>query len=736
MDEAEIQKLIEKQGKEQRATIEKLMKDLKKQGLSESEIKRVNQSLKEFGKQLALKPKELAKFETAVDEATDAQIKLAKASKSVNENLYKVYRSLGNSETQAQKFADRTEGAGKVVGKLGDAAYKGSGKIEDYTKAFTGHMGAYGELIGRVGGGLQDSVDSFRTLANVGASFGQSLVTLRETAASAGLPLEDFTKFISKNSENLAALYGSTSQGATQFSKLSESFRRANIQFLAPLGLTIEEVNEVLLTNLTLQRRSGNLIEGSAEQQGESAMRLVYELDKLSKLTGQQRNELAKTVESQLKNERFLAFLGTQTEESGQRLSAFAASVGKLSPGLAEGFQDLIANAGVPVTAASRALIQNIPDATAIVQQLTAGTISSTEAMVQLRDAAQRSNQSLRGVAQTGTVEFARLFGEVNKLATAKFDEVAVTEEQRAKQEKLTKAATEFEDATKRLSSAFQGVETGFFKSLGAALGDAGGGINDGLKGLARGIDKLDPAVKAMLYVGKTLGGYFLDKAGQIATTAAGVALGNRMSGAGGVGGALKDLLGGTKSGTRTGFGMAARGGGLLAGGAGIIGGGMMASQAETTGGKLMGVGMGALSGAAAGAMFGPYGALIGALVGGAASGIGAAMGAPQQRATGTLGEIGLPFEPKTTNLQVHAGERVLNPTEAKDYAGGNEALMSQYSQLNSQMTQYNTTAKEMLQLQKDNNRAVSTLVAVNMATEKNTKRTSKMVDKVGPSLV
>jgi septal ring factor EnvC (AmiA/AmiB activator) len=80
------------------------MKDLKKQGLSETEIKRVNQSLKEFGKQLALKPKELAKFESAVDEATDAQLKLAKASKSVNENLYKVYRSLGNSETQAQKL--------------------------------------------------------------------------------------------------------------------------------------------------------------------------------------------------------------------------------------------------------------------------------------------------------------------------------------------------------------------------------------------------------------------------------------------------------------------------------------------------------------------------------------------------------------------------------------------------------------------------------------------------------
>lgn len=725
MDEQELQKLIEKQGKEQRATIEKLMKDLKQQGLSESEIKRVNRSLKEFGKQLALKPKELENFEAAIDKATDQQIKLAKASQSVNENLYKVYKSLGATDIGAQRLADRTVATGQVLGKLGDAAFAGSGKITDYTKAFTGHMGAYGDLITRVGGGLQDSVESFRTLANVGASFGQNLVTLRETAAAAGLPLEDFTKFIAANSENLAALAGSTTQGAKQFSRLSEGFRRANIQSLAPLGLTIEEVNDVLLSNLTLQRRTGNLLDMSTEAQSKSTMELVLELDKLAKLTGQQRNALAKEIESQLKNERFLAFLGTQTGETGQRLSAFAASVGKLAPGLAEGFQDLIANAGVPVTAASRSLIQNIPEATTIIQQLTDGTLSSSEAMVQLREAAQRSNESLRGVAQTGTVEFARLFGEVNKLATAKLNEAEVTEEQRAKQDKLTKAATEFEDATKRLSGAFQSIETGFFGSLGAALGDAGGGINDGLKGLANGIDKLDPGIKAMLYVGKSVSGYFLDKAGQIATTAAGVALGNRMS-QGGIMGTLKDITGGKTS----------KGLGLLAGGTGIAAGAVMANQAETTGGKLMGIGTGFLSGAAAGAMFGPKGALIGGLIGAATAGIGAMTGAPEKRATGTMGEIGLPFEPRNTMARLEAGERVLNPTEAKEYAGGNEELLSQYSQLNSQMTQYNMTAKEMLQLQKENNRAVSTLVAVNMATEKNTKKTSKMVDKVGPSLV
>ena len=253
------------------------------------------------------------------------------------------------------------------------------------------------------------------------------------------------------------------------------------------------------------------------------------------------------------------------------------------------------------------------------------------------------------------------------------------------------------------------------------------------MTGLAGFIKDLNPVVKAILFTTKTVGSYFLDKAGQVLTTGLGTALGIRMSG-GGLGGGL-----GGMGGKLGGAARVAGGVGLGITGVGI--GSAMAGSAESNSGKLLGVGTSAASGALAGATIGSIipglgtalGGVIGAILG-ASAGMGSLQ--PEKRAAGTLGEIGLPFEPKTTNLQVHAGERVLNPTEAKDYAGGNEALMSQYSQLNSQMTQYNTTAKEMLQLQKDNNRAVSTLVAVNMATEKNTKRTSKMVDKVGPSLV
>ena len=62
-------------------------------------------------------------------------------------------------------------------------------------------------------------------------------------------------------------------------------------------------------------------------------------------------------------NEKFLAFLGGQTDATSQRLQSFVGAIGAISPDLTEGFQDLIANAGVPVTEAALALIQNMPEA-------------------------------------------------------------------------------------------------------------------------------------------------------------------------------------------------------------------------------------------------------------------------------------------------------------------------------------------------------------------------------------
>lgn len=742
MDEQELAKILAKAGEDQKKEITRLITELRKAPvLSPSQIKRVSDSLTSLTRNIKLGETENKALQKIISEVIEIKEKEIKATKTLNDKFYTLFRAFGKNEIAAQSSADAFTGAAETTVALGKAAYKGAGDISDFTAVFKDRLGLIGVGLQNFGNFADTSLDAFRTLSNVGANFGQNLFALRETAASAALPLQDFVKLISANSESLALLYGNTTQGAKRFSQLSEQFRRTSIERLAPLGFTVDQLNEVLLTTLTLQRRTGNFVEGSTQDQIASAERLGVELDKLSKLTGQQRTQLAKQIESQLANERFTAFLTTKTGEAGQRLSAFAASINGLAPGLTEGFQDLIANSGVPVTESAKMLVQNIPEASGIIQQLTAGTIDSVQALKLLRDAAQRSNKSLAGVAVTGQVGFARLFSEVGKLANAKLNETELTDEQREAQKKATESLALFEDSTKRLSASFQSIETGFYTVLGGFIGTTGNQLNNGIKDIADGIDKLDNGTKALLFMSKTLGGFFLNTGSQIAIHAAGTAAGIRLAG-GGMGGAggVGSLLGGN-----VGKGLAT--GGAVLGATGLIGGTSMAYQADTTGGKAAGIGTAALSGAALGASIGSVipgvgtliGGGVGLVAGGIAGGIGAATGANikpvEKRATGTYGELGLPFEPKTSMLHVEAGERVLNQQETKEYNKEGQSA-AQYAQLTSQMTQYNMTAKEALELQKANYKALNTLISINASTEKNTKKTSKVVDKVGPSIV
>jgi len=537
-------------------------------------------------------------------------------------------------------------------------------------------------------------------------------------------------------------LYGNTTQGAKRFSQLSEQFRRTSIERLAPLGFTVDQLNEVLLTTVNLQRRTGSFQEDAVADQIQSAEAFAVELDKLAKLTGQQRSQMLKQMESQMSNDRFMAFLSQQTnEKTKQSLQGFVASINGLAPGLEEGFADLIANAGTPVTEASRMLVQNIPEASGIIQQLSAGTIDSTQALQMLRDAAQRSNKALAGVAVTGQVGFARLFSEVTKLAQAKLNEKELTDEQREAQKKATESLALFEDSSKRLSASFQSIETGFYTVLGGFIGTTGNQLNNSAKNIADGINGLSDGAKALLFMSKTIGGFFLDKGAQIAIHAAGTAAGIRLAG-GGMGGAggVGDLLGGkVGTGLKIGAGIGSA--------AGVAGGTAMAYQSDTASGKIAGAltsaGSGAILGATVGSVIPVIGTGIGAAIGGGiglVSGIAGGMAGAdikpvEKRATGTYGELGLPFEPKTSMLHVEAGERVLNRQETQEYNKEGQSA-AQYAQLTSQMTQYNMTAKEALELQKANYKALNTLVSINAATEKNTKRTSKVVDKVGPSIV
>ena len=163
------------------------------------------------------------------------------------------------------------------------------------------------------------------------------------------------------------------------------------------------------MLNLDNQRRAGVLDQLTNTQRINSSIAFAEQLDRLAKLTGQQRDELRAAIESQKANERFQAALQGQTEETRRRLQGFAATVEGISPQLAEGFQDLIANAGVPVTESALALVQNIPGARDVVNDLISGVVSSEQALINIRDLSAGSIDRFRQATVTGQVEFLQL---------------------------------------------------------------------------------------------------------------------------------------------------------------------------------------------------------------------------------------------------------------------------------------------------------------------------------------
>jgi len=525
-------------------------------------------------------------------------LKQDKAQVKTIEDVIESQRDLIKSQ---DAVAEGIKKVGSSFAGLGKAAFEGSGSISAFTDNVFG--------LQTLGNRLDVNIETFRQLSQTGANFGKSIVDLRVAAGEAALPLDDFAKLVASNSNNLAALFGSTTKGAREIATLGRQTRKLGIDRLAPLGFTVDEINETLLLNLDSQRRTGVLDQLTNAQRRDSAIDFAEELDRLAKLTGAQRDELRSQIEQQQSNERFQVALQGQTEETRRRLQGFAGTIGNIAPGLNEGFQDLIANAGVSVTESALALIQNIPEASGVIRSLINGTISAEQALGQIRDASTKSIDRFGKATVTGQVEFLRLQGDVINLGNRIVDVDGVFKEQERSVSSLISNLTSFEQASKVLSAQFQGIETGLLQAFGPALGRLVGGIQELFTGGGKIATMLkdSPALTAGLLASALTGKFLFDKAAQIGIVAAGTRLGtahlNLNKGAG--------MLAKTP---RAGAG-AIVGGGLLAGGAAL------SASAESAGGKALGLaasaGGGALTGASLGMLAGPGGAAIGAVIGG-----------------------------------------------------------------------------------------------------------------------
>tara|TARA_B100001057_G_scaffold455341_1_gene501803 strand:- start:19 stop:2010 length:1992 start_codon:yes stop_codon:yes gene_type:complete len=185
---------------------------------------------------------------------------------------------------------------------VGVAMIKTALALSDTTKSFKGLEDVIDagvadlSIIGKVSKELAKDIDAnvgvFRTLAQTGASFGSSIVTLRKAQEDAQMPLAKFTELIQSNSGTLAKLFGSVDQGVPQITGFMRGLRDMTMNEFAKFGLTLDETSTFLGTFLELERARGNTTKMTQDQLLAGTRAYTKDLVLLSKLTGESVDEL------------------------------------------------------------------------------------------------------------------------------------------------------------------------------------------------------------------------------------------------------------------------------------------------------------------------------------------------------------------------------------------------------------------------------------------------------------
>lgn len=168
---------------------------------------------------------------------------------------------------------------------------------------------------------LTDSFTAFQETNKVGASFNYDLLELRKTAAAAAMPLDDFTKFVVKNSKELAAFGGTVTEGAKAFAQFREEFTDPAVnKELYNLGFNTESLNKIMAEQLRTEMISGRSRDLNSSKFVSELKEYAKDLNKLSKITGISTQTLQEGVSQQLADGRMI-FL--QNKLTGKSLQNF-----------------------------------------------------------------------------------------------------------------------------------------------------------------------------------------------------------------------------------------------------------------------------------------------------------------------------------------------------------------------------------------------------------------------------
>lgn len=247
----------------------------------------------------------------------------------------------------------------EITGDLTGKAIDNTATVSDASKAASSvlkNFGAAGGLAGDALMGLSnvltDAVDNWQKFSNYGLQFGGNALGLAEAVKKTGLSFNEYGNLIEKAQPAFANFGMGLNRGAEIFGEASNRILNDTGMQRAfnMLGMNTKEVNEALVTVV----RGAGMVDTSNKDRMtallDSALRLGKEMDMMAKLTGVQRKEQEKAIETMQQDERVRAqivLLRKQNPEAEAAIGEVQQNASALDPATQKLLMEAVAGKGI-----------------------------------------------------------------------------------------------------------------------------------------------------------------------------------------------------------------------------------------------------------------------------------------------------------------------------------------------------------------------------------------------------
>lgn len=449
------------------ATLKQLLKAMQGGGGGAGGAGKAKDSLLDLAKQSGHTSKELDELEESADKAGNA---MSRGAGHIFNAVKGLAGELLTGGTQISDFTSHIAGAASAI------------------PIFGGPLASIGQLLVST---IDNQIQDFRELSAVGVDVGGGLQEFRKIAASTAMDMDSFKDIVINSSEVFASLNLNGGDGVRQFAKLQATLAKSSNQFTS-LGLTMSEVGEFTVDYMKIQARGARFQQMTANQQTNGAKAYILELDRLSKLTGKSRRELADQMDARSQDaafETYVKTLGDQEKAVRDTVAFYTAKNKQIGDAVAE----MVVTNGAPTTAMGKALLNLNPQLGTMVEGLKNGTVTREQfdaAMVKAQEEYNKmpaEQKKAYAISAKAGNEFSGAMTEIGNSVTLKAKTMTEQEKKDAAQkvldeaaakerrDKLTAFSTEVQKIKNKITDAL--IESGVFTTVETALTTLGDAI-------------------------------------------------------------------------------------------------------------------------------------------------------------------------------------------------------------------------------------------------------------------